>query len=451
MNAQRLPWRIILPFAGLVLAGSMALLGWMAYRVGQEEQARFEGLARTNAAFLNEAGLPPTGRMARQLGEVLGVTVYFRRQGLLTPEADGPGLAQVLQALPADGVCRRLERGDAVGVVLAGGLGEMLLVRGERTAWHGVWRGQTAAVLGIYWALVLAVGWLVSRGLVVPLRNLASRLPDIEKPGELQLPEAARPDEIGDVARAFLRTRKVLQEERDRREQAEKLAVLGRMTAALAHEIQNPVAAIKMHAQLAALEEGRGGGAEMIANEAERIEGMVNQWMYLSRPEPPVLQEVDLGAVVDAVVAVHAAQFQHAGVVVKVLREGHLWVAGDRRRLQQVLSNLLVNAAQAMPVGGVVVVKVLNGGDFIELSVRDEGRGFSATALARFAEFFYSEREGGMGIGLSVAAEIARAHGGCLMAANAPGGGAVVTVRLPVPGATALTSAVEPPLSCKIS
>ncbi|WP_038172324.1 HAMP domain-containing sensor histidine kinase [Verrucomicrobium sp. BvORR106] len=429
MPAQRLPWRIVLPFAGLVLAGSVALLVWMVLMVGREDRSRFESLARTNAGFMGEAGFPPTERMARQLGEVLDVDVAFRRQGKLIPESLPELPVGALLELPADGRCHAVGEREAVGVQLPAG-GDLLLVRPQRPAWRGLWQPLTFAVLGAFWLLALGVGWLVSRGLVLPLRNLASRLPEIEKPGELDLPEARRNDEIGDVARAFVRTREALQEERIKREQAEKLAVLGRMTAALAHEIQNPVSAIKMHAQLAALD-GNSPIAEVIASEAARIEGLVNQWMFLSRPEPPALQLVELKPLIESVVVTHGPQMRHAGVVVELHVPEVIQIMADRRRLVQVFSNLLINATQAMPLGGVTVVTAVEEQGSVKIAFADEGKGFTAEALERFAEFFYSEREGGMGIGLTVASEVIKAHGGTLSVANVPRG-AVVTVTLPL-------------------
>lgn len=438
MPAQRLPWRIVLPFAGLVLAGSVALLVWMVVMVGREDRARFESLARTNAGFMGEAGFPPTERMARQLGEVLDMAVAFRRQGKLIPESL-PGVPdEALQGVSSDGRCHVVGDWELVGVGLPSG-GELLLVRPLRPVWRGVWQPLTFAVLGAFWLLALGVGWLVSRGLVLPLRNLASRLPEIEKPGELILPEAGRNDEIGDVARAFVRTRVALHEERAKREQAEKLAVLGRMTAALAHEIQNPVSAIKMHAELAALD-GNAPIAEVIASEAARIEGLVNQWMFLSRPEPPALQLVDLKPLLEAVVGMHGPQMRHAGVQVQLEVPGGIQIMADRRRLVQVFSNLLINATQAMPLGGLTVVTAIPEQGRVGISFADEGKGFSPAALARFAEFFYSEREGGMGIGLTVANEIVKAHGGTLSVVNVPRG-AVVAVSLPLASPVPASSA----------
>ena len=361
---------------------------------------------------------------------MLGVSVFFRKDHVLTPEPLWLVSMYRVPGLPADGKCHVLGTLEAVIVPLESGH-ELVLVRYNflfRSA--ASWIRPVLPVLGLFWLLALFVAWLVSRSLVRPLQHLASKLPEIEKTEPVDLPEAERKDEIGDVARAFVRTREALQQERADRERAEKLAVLGRMTAALAHEIQNPVAAIKMHAQLW---EGDGASstAHVIEHEAARIETLVNQWMFLSKPQPPAVSEVDVPALLAEVVKIHQAQLDHAEVSVSLQAERPLHVQGDAKRLTQVFSNLLINAIQAMPRGGQLTIASAPTASGVEVTFTDTGKGFSEEALSRFCEFFFSEKEGGMGIGLSVASEIVKAHGGALHVANRAGGGACVIVTLP--------------------
>ncbi len=431
MNFKRIPWRIGLPYTAFVLLGSVALVIWMGWNLSNEGRARFEMLARTNADFINRVQLPASERMAAQLGQVIGIDVFFRKDGQLTPEPFPLVSSFGLPEVPADGKSHRIGTLEVVGVPLKSGH-DLMLAREAFASWREVLHPSTFAVLGAFWLLALFVAWLVARGLVQPLRHLAAKLPEIEKPGALELVEVTRDDEIGDVARAFMRTREALQDEREQREKAEKLAVLGRMTAALAHEIQNPVAAIKMHAQLM--------GADIIESEAGRIEALVSQWMFLSKPEPPAMSELDVGLLLQSTLTSHRAQMDHALVRAETDIADGLMIRGDRRRLIQVLSNLIINAIQAMPCGGVlnVTAKSISSQREIEISWVDSGAGFSEKALLHFAEYFYSEKEGGMGIGLSIASEIVKAHGGELCATNGDKGGARVTVKLPLAHGTSL-------------
>ena len=109
-----------------------------------------------------------------------------------------------------------------------------------------------------------------------------------------------------------------------------------------------------------------------------------------------------------------------------------LTVAADSRRLSQGISNIVVNAIQAMPNGGTLNITGGRTDGRARLLFRDTGRGFSQRALARYAELFFSEKEGGMGIGLNVCAEVVKAHGGSLAVENAREGGAIVAITLPL-------------------
>jgi len=116
------------------------------------------------------------------------------------------------------------------------------------------------------------------------------------------------------------------------------------------------------------------------------------------------------------------------------LLEGDLELACDRERMLHVFDNLIGNAVQAMAEGGVLRIDARGTGDQVVVCFEDRGPGFSEQALARAGEYFYSEKEGGMGIGLAVAREVVQAHGGRLSIENVPDG-ARVTLLLPRAGA----------------
>jgi signal transduction histidine kinase len=308
-------------------------------------------------------------------------------------------------------------------------------------------------VLGTFWVLSFGLAWALTRGLVRPLRLIAERLPHIEDDSEKTLPGAERPDEIGQLARAYLATRAQLAEERAQREKAERLALLGRMATGLAHEIHNPLAAIRMHAQLvdstpdADLAATARESLPVLLGETARIEGLVNQWMFLARPAPPQTAPADLAELVRGIVRTLQPEAAHAGVAIIDHTTPGLFAKVDARRIAQAIGNVLRNAIQAMPRGGSVTIEGEMGNEergtrsdgnrapssqsAIVLRFRDTGPGFSAKALAHHAELFFSEKEGGMGIGLSVTSEILRAHGGEMRVENAADGGAQVAFFLP--------------------
>jgi len=205
---------------------------------------------------------------------------------------------------------------------------------------------------------------------------------------------------------------------------AQRLAFLGQMATGLAHQIRNPVAAIRLHGQL--LQKTEAAAASLIIEEAATIESLVNQWLFLARPEPPRKTDVALPDLIERTVRVLAPAAEHAGIRVVVDAACGRSVLADASRLGQAFQNILLNAIQAMPAGGTATITACDQ----TITFADTGPGFSAVALRRWAEMLFSEKEGGMGVGLCVAMEIIRAHGGRLSVANHPGGGAVVRIDL---------------------
>ncbi|MEI9892590.1 MAG: ATP-binding protein [Chthoniobacter sp.] len=446
--------RLALPFLLFVVAGSTALALWLHAAAQRESRHVFATLAHTNADFIKSARLPANERVADYLGRVLNMRVFFRRGAWdMTPGENGIAMHQSLETIPPvtgpleehrellralgqeQGIVRAGSDFEAIAVPLEDDL-SLVLVRDVEPAWAFLVRTETLSLLVTFWIFSVALAWVLASGFVRPLRLLAERLPHIENDPGGALPGSERADEIGQLARAYLATRAQLADERTRREQAERLALLGRMATGLAHEIRNPLAAIRMHAQL--IGSAHNGDLASTANdslpvllgEASKIEGLVQQWMFLARPQSPQMAAADLGEIVAGVVRSLTPQAEHARVrLINEVPTG-LRARVDASRLAQAIGNVTLNAIQAMPGGGAVTIRG-EGGKTVRLTFRDTGPGFTPPALAHHADLFFSEKEGGMGIGLSVTAEILKAHLGTLTAANAPEGGAVVTMELP--------------------
>jgi len=223
----------------------------------------------------------------------------------------------------------------------------------------------------------------------------------------------------------------LLARERLKRAQSERLAMLGRVATSLAHDIKNPLASIQLHAQLMTpqdAEEAR--SLKLIESESTVIAGLVNQWLHLANPLPPKLVRLDAAHVVHEVALNLQPQAEHAEVEMVCGLQGCLWVQGDAQRLAQAFRNLMVNAIQAMPRGGVLWISAERRGQEVLLRFADAGQGFSESALQRGTELFFTEKEGGMGVGLNIVATIVAAHGGRLELQNDPKGGAVALVTL---------------------
>lgn len=434
--------RLAIAFGLFVFVGSSALIVSLHLAERAEALDRFAVTAQANANFVDNARLPLSARTASALSLVHAFDVAF-----VEPGQAAPALVLIPDSKVSADLLRRAREASGHPVRWGGFETILLPLRAGTAMWFvrqadlgmvALLQGRTAMVLSGFWVLAFSLAVAIGRGIIRPLRSLAEQLPSIDREPLAPLPGVDRDDEIGQLARAFLSARTQLAEERERREKAERLALLGRMATGLAHEIHNPVAAIRMHAQLIASATPAEQAAlvceslPILLAETARIEMLVNQWMFLARPEPPRTSRVELAALLAQFTALHGPGAQHAGVEFEVDVAPGLAVKADARRLGQAVSNVLINAIQAMPEGGCLRIAARAVDGVVDLDFHDQGRGFSPEAIQRHTELFFSEKEGGMGIGLSVASEVLKALGGSLRVGNAPGGGGLVTFQLPL-------------------
>jgi signal transduction histidine kinase len=250
-------------------------------------------------------------------------------------------------------------------------------------------------------------------------------------------------DALDDVARSAAAVlSRLRQTERDAL-RAEQLAWAGQMAAGIAHEVRNPLMAIKLLIQ--ALADGRGGerlrprDVQVLEEEIIRLEQITTAFLDFARPPRPDKKPVEIGPVVRQVAERVRGRADLQGVTVEVDAPRRPLVAEvDPNQLQQVLYNLLFNALDAQPSGGRVrVVAAADesdpaAGPALVLRVEDEGPGLPGAVRDKLFEPFVSTKEAGMGLGLSICRRIAEAHGGEIKAADREGGGTVFTLRLPL-------------------
>lgn len=418
------------------LAGSLALLLTFQRQADREERLSFEAQARANTAFLDRTPLPQSEQMAAQLGEVTAARVLFWSPAASTLVGSTTDQANAAMLnVPLDGRVHVLPDGDwAVARAYRGG-SRVYFLRQPPERLVALNRADTWGTLAAFWLLSLALGVWMARRVTRPLRTLAEALPQVGTDQPLPPVPTDRGDEIGQLARTLTITHETLRDERERRRMAERHALLGRMATSLAHEVRNPVAAIRLHAQLldGAPPEEAAASRQLIESEAARIESLVSQWLRYARPAAPVLAPVDLEEVTRHAMDIMAPQARHAQVTLQFESAGPVHIQAERARLVQVLTNVLLNAIQAMPHGGKASITLAVKDSEACIAVKDEGPGFSSTAWERLGEPFYSEKEGGMGLGLTVSREICEAHGGTLtIAPPGPRPGASVVLTLPL-------------------
>lgn len=212
----------------------------------------------------------------------------------------------------------------------------------------------------------------------------------------------------------------------------ERLAAVGRLAAGLAHEIRNPLAGLSGAIQMQA-EETPSRLLELAEGEAARINRLVEDFLQISRVPRLRLAPTALLSLCEEVREAFLADPRLAGRVQVVVEGSPATVEADADRLKQVLWNLLRNAAQAMPRGGAITLRVEPGEGAVWVRVLDEGVGIPPGDLERIFDPFYSRREGGTGLGLAIVDQIIRGHGGQIVARLRPEGGSEFQIVLPTP------------------
>jgi signal transduction histidine kinase len=245
-------------------------------------------------------------------------------------------------------------------------------------------------------------------------------------------------------ARHLEQARKAYQELREAQERSlrsEKMAVLGTFASGLAHEVRNPLNSIAL--QLSILDRRIGRcepvlGKEMadlsgiIREEVKRLDGLVGDFLLFSRADRIQYQSADLEQLIDEVVHLLRPEARESGVTIRRQRCGDPIPPArmDGEKMKQVVMNLLRNAVEAMPEGGVVTLESGLVDGRARLIVRDTGPGLP-DGVDVF-QLFVTTKPKGTGLGLSIVQQIVLQHGGDIAAANEPGQGACFTVTLPV-------------------
>lgn len=233
-----------------------------------------------------------------------------------------------------------------------------------------------------------------------------------------------------------------------------RVSELSELAGGLAHEIRNPLSTLMVNLQLlgeelrdlpadedadedAAAANARRRGlikVSAVRREAERLQHLLDDFLKLAGPCRLERRQVDLNRTVEHLVEFFSPQADSAGVRLRVvLHPTPLHCPLDERMIEQALLNILINAQQAMPEGGEIMVRTAQRGDGLaDVDISDTGLGIPAQDQARVLRPFFSTKAGGTGLGLSTTYRIIGEHGGRLDFHSEPGRGTCFTVRLPL-------------------
>jgi signal transduction histidine kinase len=284
--------------------------------------------------------------------------------------------------------------------------------------------------LGLAFVIAAAAAWLLARHILRPLALLREQVRAVARRRFDARVDLNTDDELAELAAAFNEMTARLREHD---------AAMRRFLQYASHELKTPLTSIQGYAE--GIRDGVFAGqeadhaAEVIARESQRLRSTVEDIIYLSRLEHPgetyAREEVDLPELLGEVAEALGGYALERKVRVEVEVPAGLKMTGDREKLRRLFANVLANAIRH--ARGRVAVRAAYRPDApaVRVEFHDDGPGFEPSRLARVFEPFYRGPGGGTGLGLAIARAVAEGHGGNIAAANAPGGGGLVTVTLP--------------------
>ena len=302
------------------------------------------------------------------------------------------------------------------------------------------WRGGLAAAVlaGITHAPYIYLTWRVDRtsivdqALEIPLFCVAGLLAGI-----MSERERKQREQVERTTKQLEAVFRELQENFERMKRVERLSAVGQLSAGLAHEIRNPLAsiagAVGIIERNSGSESKRSECLSIIKKETERLNRLLTSFLDFARPSPPKYQTISLLAELDSVIALAAHAVDRKPIALrKDVPAGLPGLECDPQQLRQVLLNLLINAIQASPNGGDVVLTARYEGSKVLIEVKDEGSGIRQEIREKIFDPFFTTKESGTGLGLSVAHRIIEQHGGILTAEANPDKGMTFSVALPL-------------------
>ncbi len=229
--------------------------------------------------------------------------------------------------------------------------------------------------------------------------------------------------------------------------QTEKLSSLGKLSASIAHEINNPLAGILTTAKLLIRTVGERTDdpstagtirlLKLVQRETERCSAIVRNLLGFARERALTLSDADVCAALDEALFLVANQFALLGIQLERDLQPVPTMRADFGQLRQAFANIVINACDAMPTGGTLRVRVrfVESERIIVTEISDTGVGIPAEQLTKVLDPFFTTKEKGTGLGLSVVYGVVERHGGRLLIDSTPGAGTTVTIRLPLSGA----------------
>jgi nitrogen fixation/metabolism regulation signal transduction histidine kinase len=345
--------------------------------------------------------------------------------------------AEALLALPLS------RRGAIVGVLLAAtSLKEQLAL--ERSI---LWTGVVVAATGI--GLGLLLGWWTTERVTRPVEKLAAGARAVAQGDWSAQVSVSSNDEFGSLARSFNHMTRQLLEHRDRAIQAERVAAWRELARRLAHELKNPLFPLQI--TIENLQRARSGpefdevfreSTQTLLEELANLKTIIGRFGDFAKMPPPEFAEVDLNEIARSVAKLYEPRLHMEGrapITCKLdIRDQPLLVEADGEQLRRALGNLMLNAMDAMPQGGILRVAAelsphltVRTAEVARLSVSDSGEGLTPEECSRLFTPYYTTKLHGTGLGLAIVQSVVSDHHGRIQVHSQPGEGTTFVIDLP--------------------
>jgi signal transduction histidine kinase len=299
--------------------------------------------------------------------------------------------------------------------------------------------------LAVLFVTTLITGFFVWR-FTRPIKELSIAARNVAAGNFNVQVQTERRDEMGTLASAFNEMTAQLGRARElemQLHQAEKGAVVGRLAAAIAHEIRNPLNYINLtldhlRSSFAPADPEKKETFVQLTNqlktEVARINRHITDFLKYSRPSKLELQNLDIRVEAEDALRLVEARAEESGIETKIIEDGPLPpVLGDRESLRSVFTNLVINAVEAIDgKGGSVSIKLSNVEPHsVKVEITDSGCGIAAQDISKVFEPYFSTKETGTGLGLAIVKKAVDDHGGTISVASKEGSGTTFTIILP--------------------
>ena len=334
-----------------------------------------------------------------------------------------------MSAFPLAGADRRV-----LGVLVIGSSRQIdTQLRGEiRSA------ALFAAGAGLVLAMVLS-SWAAAR-VTKPVEELAKTAQEVAAGNWQARVEVNSRDEIGKLADSFNRMTRELLQQQERLIQSERVAAWRELARRLAHELKNPLFPLQLTVEnlLRSREHGQQQfdetfteSAGTLLSEISNLKAIIARFSDFSKMPQPQFQPVKINELVESAAKVHQAQLAAAQISCKVEAPPADPIAADAELLHRALSNLILNAIEAMPQNGTLSLRTQQRGDSARIEISDTGKGLSSEECARLFTPYYTSKPAGTGLGLAIVQSIISDHGGRISVSSELGRGTTFMIELP--------------------